>query len=152
MPRSIADETYWRSDQTLLAQLQGSAELESWFGFLPNFHDAAVRSMAFEAANGALILTTFRQTDKTDDQGYFVLDRYADVIFHFEDVRGVVFDCNPLSTILELGLRRVTAERLPILNTAAQLGDIELAFDEVCGGSGAIYARAVSVSVLPRSE
>ncbi|NBW76562.1 MAG: hypothetical protein EBR34_12300 [Sphingomonadaceae bacterium] len=152
MPRSIAEEGSWISDQALLAQLEGAAELRSWFGFIPNFHDAKVRSIAFEGASGALILATFRRTDKTDDRGYFVLDRHADVIFHFEEVRGVVLDCNPLSTILELGLRRVTAERLPILNTAAEVGDIELAFDEVCGGSGAIYAREVSLRVEPRGE
>jgi hypothetical protein len=149
MPYSIAQQADWISDRTLLAQLEGAAELTSWFGFLPDFHDATIRSMTFEGSKGSLVLAAFRMTNKTDEQGFFVLDRHAHVSFRFEAVSGVVSDCNPLTTILELGLIRLTTEHLPILNTSASVGDYELGFDDVCGGSGAIYAKAVSIAVEP---
>ena len=131
MPFSISKQADWTSDRTLLGQLEGAAEPTSWFGFLPDFHDATIRSMTFEKLGGVLVLYAFRMTTEVDEQGFFVLD------------------CNPLTTALQLGVRRLAPEHLPILNTSAAVGDYEVGFDDVCGGSGAIYAKAIKLSVAP---
>jgi hypothetical protein len=108
--------------------------------------------MSFEASSGTLVLSAFRITDDVDEQGFFVLDRHVRVSFRFEKVSGVMLDCSPLTTIMELGLRRLTPEHLPISNTLASAGDYELGFDDVYGGSGAIYAKAISISLEPELE
>lgn len=149
MPYSITRGASWTPDLTLLAQLEGAAALVSWFGFLPDFHDANIRSLTFEGSDGSLVLSAFRMTSEVDKQGFFVLDRHARVSFRFKNVSGVVLDCNPVTTILELGIRRLAPEHLPVLNTLATVGDYEIGFDDVCGGSGAIYAKAVKVSLEP---
>jgi len=153
MPYSLTKQAdYWTSDEALYAQLDGANDLTSWFGFLHDFHDATIQSMSFEASSGTLVLSAFRMTSEVDDRGFFVLDRHARVTFHFDGVSGVALDCNPLTTVLEIGLRRVTPEHLPVLNTSASAGDYEVGFDDVCGGSGAIYAKAVRLSVQPEAE
>lgn len=152
MPYSLTKQADWTSDEKLFAQLEGASELASWFGCLPDFHDATIQSMTFEASSGTLVLSAFRMTSEVDEQGFFVLDRHVRVSFHFEGVSGVVLDCNPFTTVLEVGLRRLTPEHLPVLNTSASAGDYELGFDDVCGGSGAIYAKAVSVSFQPEKR
>jgi hypothetical protein len=149
MPFSISKQADWTSDRTLLGQLEGAAEPTSWFGFLPDFHDATIRSMTFENLGGVLVLYAFRMTTEVDEQGFFVSDRHAQVTFRFEGVSGVVLDCNPLTTALQLGVRRLAPEHLPILNTSAAVADYEVGFDDVCGGSGAIYAKAIKLSVAP---
>lgn len=152
MPYSIAKQANWTSDWTLLAQLEDAAELTAWFGFLPDFHDATIRSMSFKESSGTLVLSAFRITSELDERGFFVLDRHARILLRFEGVSGVALDCNPLTTVLEVGLRRLTSEHLPILNTSASAGDYELGFDDVFGGSGAIYAKSVSISVQPEPQ
>jgi hypothetical protein len=136
----------------LLEKVEGAAALAEWFGFLPDFHDATIRSMNFEGSSGRLVLSAFRITSELDERGFFILDRHASVCLHFEEVSGVVLDCNPLTTVLEVGLRRLTSEHLPILNTMAAAGDYELGFDDVFGGSGAIYAKSVSISFQPEPQ
>ncbi len=152
MPYSTAKQENWTSDWALLGQLEGAAALTAWFGFLPDFHDATIRSMNFAESSGALVLSAFRITSELDERGFYVLDRHARICLNFEGVSGVVLDCNPLTTVLEVGIRRLSSRDLPILNTSASAGDYELGFDAVFGGSGAIYAKSVSISVQPEPQ
>jgi hypothetical protein len=149
MPYSIALSASWDNDFTTLASIEGAGDLIDWFGYLPSFHDCTISKLEFQSGNGVLELACFRMTDKVDDRGYFVLDRHALVSFHFTNVRGLLFDCNANTTILELGVRRLSLEHLPVSNTSASVNDFEISFDDVCGGSGSIYASEVRLSLKP---
>ena len=146
MTYSIANRPHWTIDPTLPEEIEGAAALISWFGFVPDFHDAIIRRIAFEGFDGLVVLSAFRMTSEVDEQGFFVLDRHARVSLFFDKVIGVVFDCIPDNTIQELRIRRLAPEHLPVSkNLDATTGDYEVAFDDVCGGTGAIYARNVRI-------
>ena len=148
MPYSIAQSNYWDCDPASLGLIEGANDILDWFGFLPSFHDSTIIKIEFENGNGVLEVAAFRMTDKTDERGFFVLDRHAIVTFHLTKVRGMLLDCQANPTVMELGIRRLSADNLPASNAGASENDLELALDDVCGGSGSIYASEVRVSLV----
>ncbi len=151
MPYSIAHSVAWDFDPLVFQSLEGADEVIAWFGYVPSFHDASIKRMEFANSDGILEIAAFRMTDKVDDKGFFVLDRHAVVTLHLTDVSGILLDCHSNPTVLEVGIRRLASEHLPISNTAASVGDFEIAFDDVFGGAGSLYAREVRMTCSPQS-
>ncbi len=107
--------------------------------------------MEFAKGEGIIQIAAFRMTDKVNDKGFYVLDRHAIVTLYLTGVSGILLDSHPNPTVLEVGIRKLAPEHLPISNTAASVGDFEIAFDDVCGGAGSIYAREVRLTCSPQS-
>jgi len=149
MPYSKSGSAPWATDANLFAALEGGRKVTSWFGYLPDFHDAKVRCMEFSAGAGVVEIEAFRMTSEVDEKGYFILDRQALVTLNLSGVTGVTMSCDPNPGIEELGIRRLNSEVDIPADIAALVGDLEIAFDDVCGGSGTIFARSISLTVTP---
>lgn len=73
-----------------LPDIPGGAALVDWYGFIPNFHDGLVLSVKLASGGrGEIRIHTWRITDRTDERGYFILDKHAVVTFGLEDIRAV---------------------------------------------------------------
>ncbi|MEO8141402.1 MAG: hypothetical protein ABI617_01955 [Sphingomicrobium sp.] len=149
MPYSKSHSDPWATNADLFAAFEGGPEVVSWFGFIPDFHDAKVRRMEFLAGAGVIEIDAFRMTSEVDERGYFRLDRHALVSLNLSGVTGVIMSCDPNPGIEELGIRRLNSKVDIPANIAALVGDLEIAFDDVCGGSGLIFARSISLTVTP---
>lgn len=70
----------------VLRKIPGGAELEEWFGFMPNFHDFEVVSIDLrrDPEPSILGIHAWRTTDEVDTSGCYVRDRHAaiSVIMH----------------------------------------------------------------------
>lgn len=151
MPYSKSSAAPWATDPDLFAALEGGPDVISWFGFLPDFHDAKVTRMGFSAGAGVIEIDAFRMTSEVDEKGYFILDRQASVSLNLTGVTGIIMSCDPNPGIEALGIRRLASEVDIPAEIAATVGDFEIAFDDVCAGSCSIFARGISLSLTPAS-
>ncbi|MGO4129781.1 hypothetical protein AB4Z01_35665 [Inquilinus sp. YAF38] len=126
-----------------LPDIPGGAELIAWYGFTPYFHDGLVLSVRLASDGpGEIRIHTWRITDRTDERGYFILDKHAVVTFSLEDIRAVdLRNFNEPTAIHYLFL------------TVAEDG-FEIRWDNVCGTGGpgiegSVIARRISVSFTP---
>jgi len=133
------------SDRTpsALSEITGGTALIEWYGFVPNFHDGLVLSVKLASDGpGEIRIHTWRITDRTDERGYFILDKHAVVTFSLEDIRAVnLRNFNEPTAIHDLFL------------TAAEDG-FEIRWDNVCGAGGpgiegSVTARRISVYFTP---
>ena len=123
-----------------------------WFGFCPDFHDAALDRLEVSGGDAILAIRAFRMTGEVDAPGYFVLDRHALVTLHMRGVTGLKLEGDAGSVIAELLIRR-----LPSLGAGSTwtscagpaAGDIEIAFDTSIGLHGAIYAKDMAFELRP---
>lgn len=126
-----------------LPDIPGGAELIEWYGFIPNFHDGFVLSTKL-ASNGPgeIRIHIWRITNRTDEKGYFLLDKHAVVTLVLEDVLEINLQkFNEIGCVHELEI--VLAE-----------GGFEIRWYDVSGAGGpgiegSIRARCVSVSFVP---
>ena len=144
MPYSKNASAPWATDPALFEALDGGPDVISWLGFIPDFHDAKVKRIEFSGGLGVIEIDAFRMTSEVNSKGYFILDKQALVSLHLCGVSGVVMACDATPTIEELGIRRLTSEGDIPAAIAARANDFEIAFDNVCGGSGSIFARSVA--------
>lgn len=152
MPSSQIDSTYWEIDFEVIQSLPGAADLENWFGFLPSFHDATISSAKFFENQAILNVEAFRMTKEVDQGGYYVCDRQALVTFTMCGVRAVVSQGELTTTILELGVRKVSEVTAPLEAMMVTEGDFEIGFDTSYGTSGSIFAKSVEIEVFPRKQ
>ncbi|TSD83350.1 hypothetical protein FFK22_038245 [Mycobacterium sp. KBS0706] len=126
-----------------LPDIPGGAALIEWFGFVPNFHDGLVLATRLASDGpGEIRIHTWRITNRTDERGYFILDKHTVVTFSLEDIRAVNFrNFNEPTAIHRLFLTTVE-------------DGFEIRWDNVCGAGGpgiegSVTARRVSVSFVP---
>jgi hypothetical protein len=145
-----SDGVYWTTDDNLFLALDGAKAVVDWFGYIPSFHDASMSKFELGNGNAQLALQAFRMTDRTDENGYFVLDRHALVTVHLRDVTGVSLSGDASSTIQELGIRRVAVEQAGWDTVAGPaVGNFEVRWESSWGLEGAIFARDVRFSLFP---
>lgn len=148
MPSS--DGTYWTTDESLFLSLEGGKEVADWFGFVPSFHDATLDRLELANGNGALTLKAFRMTDKVDANGYFVLDRRANVDIILSGISGLRLYGDATSIIQELGFRRFTASNDEWETVNGPMpGDIEIRWESNYGLEGSVFAREVRFGLRP---
>ncbi|MGO1074723.1 hypothetical protein [Inquilinus sp. CA228] len=123
-----------------LPEIPGGAALIEWYGFVPNFHDGFVLSVKLASDGpGEIRIHTWRMTDRTDEKGYFILDRHAIVIFALEGVTDInLSEFNEIGCISELGVFR-----------GRDCFEIRWDGAGVLGVEGSIRARRISVSFVP---
>jgi hypothetical protein len=70
---------------SILHKLPGGSQLEKWFGYVPNFHDAEVESIDLRRSPelSTLRVHTWHTSDDVDENGYFRRERHATVSFTF---------------------------------------------------------------------
>ncbi len=143
----MADDRAWYpTDKALFASLPGGQAVIDWFGFCPSFHDATLESATIADGNASLTIRAFRMTDQTDEKGYFILDRHAQVVIHMRSVTGLSLTGDAVSIISELTVRRLpaTPDRAEWQTChGPEQGDIEVAFGTSIGLYGSIYAKEV---------
>jgi len=126
-----------------LPDIPGGAALIEWFGFVPNFHDGVVLSTRLASDGpGEVKIHTWRMTDRTDEKGYFILDKHAVVTFVLDDVVEI-----NLSKFNEIGC----VHELEVV-TAGE--GFEIRWHDVSGAGGpgiegSVRARRMSVSFVP---
>ena len=68
------------TSEALLRDLLGGSDLLDWFGYAPAFHDATLNDIALATrGRSAMVLHAYRITDRVDDRGYYILDKYVEV-------------------------------------------------------------------------
>ena len=149
MPFSLLQKTFWDIDPEVLTGLEGGENLRHWFGFSTTFHDDEIVAATFEAGDAKLIVAAFRMTGEVDENGFYVQDRQATVTIELRGVTGAALEGKFPTQILEMGFRKVVSQEQLPSNSLAEIGDIELAFDDVYGGGGSIFAKSACVSFEP---
>lgn len=131
-------------------EVPGGAELLSWFGRVPSFHDAEILSLDLRRGWPiALRLRSWIITDKVGENGLIVLDRHAVVTFTFNEIVDLKLDrFSAQNVIARLILHRAPdrPERRDFLVLAPSTQDIEIELEPCDGLFGLIRARSVAVT------
>ncbi|MBN7808745.1 hypothetical protein JZX86_25790 [Agrobacterium rosae] len=70
--------------------LGGGKEMLDWFGGKHRFHDALLKEVVLAAnGNGSLGISTFITTDKTDEKGFLISEKHAEVILTLRGIKTV---------------------------------------------------------------
>jgi hypothetical protein len=127
-------------DPDPLAGVVGVQDVIAWFGRMPAFHDADLRSLRLgSGGNCTLQIFAWNMTDQVDAQGYFVLDKYALVTVTLEGVTAVkLSDFDLLGVIFELKIER-------------QGEQYKVAWSSSYGVEGELTARQISFAVKPET-
>jgi hypothetical protein len=142
-----------RESLAVYQSIPGGQDLLDWFGGPPSFHDAEILSLLLDRSGPSMLkLHGWIMTDRVDDKGYFVLDRYAVVTFLLEEIADLRLEGFTAQNVIRgLRLRRVplpsTARDLASLHRVGEV--IELKLEDCYGLSGSIWTRSVSVRVEP---
>jgi len=90
--------------------------------------------------------------DEVDDRGFYILDRHAAVTIVLDNVTGSFMTGVIPNQVLELGFRRVDENTVLPKNCLVEVGNIELAYDDVYGAGGSVFAKRASISFLPKDR
>ena len=95
--------------EEIITLIPGAAELYSWFGYWPSFHDAEIVSLTLNRSGvSKLQLYTYHMSAKTDAEGFFVLEKHVLVNFRMEEIVSLsLCDFSSQNVIFGLGLSRV---------------------------------------------
>ena len=151
MPYSALDGEGWENDPKLIASFDGSSKIENWFGYFPSFHDWNIATLKFAEDKCVVEFDAFHMTNKTNSDGYFIDELHAAVTIRLEGVTGVAIKCPANTQVLEVGFRKL--EKLSSVPSDAyvSVGDIEVCFDDVFGRQSSLFAKTVSLDLMPRT-
>jgi len=145
----------WTTDAKLFSTLPGGQAVIDWFGFCPDFHDSSLERLELSVGNAMLSVRTFRMTSKTDENGFFILDRHATVIFRMQGVTGVQLEGDAQSCISALVVRRLKTNGVrSVWETCGGpvAGNIEVAFGTSIGLYGSLFAQRLEFELQPLPE
>jgi hypothetical protein len=78
-------------------EVSGAAELVSWFGCWPSFHDAEIISLALNrSGDSSLKVYTWQRTTEIDDRGFYIQMKHVLVRFRLEGISSLTlsdFSC-----------------------------------------------------------
>jgi hypothetical protein len=91
-----------------LNDIEGAAELERWFGYWPNFHDAEVGSILLNRVGISIItIHTWDRTKKVDSDGRFILERHVVVHFELEKISDLKLEgFNQQNVVFEISITK----------------------------------------------
>jgi hypothetical protein len=91
-----------------LANIDGAAELEGWFGYWPNFHDAEITSIVLNrTGTSTLSVHTWEMSDKVDNLGYYILQKHVLVDFEMTGVSNLQLEgCSPATILFGLSIEK----------------------------------------------
>jgi hypothetical protein len=145
----------WTTDAELFASLPGGQTVIDWFGFCPDFHDGSLERLELSVGNAMLVVRTFRMTSRTDQTGFFVLDRHAAVVLRMRGVTGLKLKGDAQSGISELVIRRLQTDgaRSDWETCAGPVaGNIEIALGTSVGLYGSIFTQELEFELQPCLE
>ena len=127
--------------ENLLNSIRGAAELVTWFGRWPSFHDAEIVSLTLNRAGvSTLQVYTWEMTPKLDELGYYILEKKVLVNFRMEEITTLTLsDFNPQNVISGLTLARTD-------------DSVEIRMHPCFGLAGSIAARKLSIGFAPVSD
>jgi hypothetical protein len=126
------------ADEAKFPDVPGAAELFSWFGFWPSFHDGEVVSLHLDRAGPSqLRVHTWEGTHELDGRGYIALRKHVVVTFILGDIRELELD--------GFSHQNVLAEVTLTLGPEGY----ELKMWPCYGISGAITARSLRIELEP---
>lgn len=140
MPYDNIGGIFWEPDFALLEAMPGGRKLSEWFGFATDFHDAPLVGIDLQGSTAKLTIEAFRMTSDTDSRGFYILDRHATVTLTLSGVRRAAITSELPTTLLELAMRRVAG---------SGEGELEVAFDDVMGAGGSIFATSAAIEFVP---
>ena len=121
-----------------IGEIEGSAELEEWFGYWPSFHDAEIVSLHLNRkGSSSLRIHTWETTKEIDDKGYYVLAKHIVVELVFEAVCGLTLNgFNQQNVIFGLAIEKTDS-------------GFRVTLDDCYGLAGSIEAEKMSLRLTP---
>lgn len=125
-----------------LRDIAGAQSIIEWFGRIPHFHDAHLNEIVLSTdGSSQLKVAAFNMTDKVDDKGYYVLEKYAVVVIELCGITTVNLRAFRSPTILRY------------MEISRTEGELELEFllewVGVFGEEGTITARNLRLILEP---
>ncbi len=113
----------------------GAAEIFSWFGYWPSFHDAEIVSIELNrSGTSTLKVRTFATSKELDARGCFITNKHAVVSFLLDGICALQLDgFNHQNVIFDLGLNK-------------QDEGYELVFGGCYGVEGRIVASEIQIT------
>jgi hypothetical protein len=92
-----------------LGEITGAQELQDWFGYWPDFHDAEILEVHLQRTGQSSVkIHTWQMTDKVDEKGCYEAVKHVTVEFLLENVAGMNLEgFNHQNVISELCVRKV---------------------------------------------
>jgi hypothetical protein len=123
----------------------GAADVITWFGHWPTFHDAEVLSISLDRSGECRVaIHAFETTAKVDADGAYLIEKHAVVTFRME---GFPKDPYGITTI-----RLESFNEQNVLSSATlnkRPGGYELALEGCYGVNGLIIAERISIQLTP---
>ena len=85
------------SEQFAVRQIANSEIVIQHFGYWPNFHDAEIKKVLFEANPGfypsvTFVIRAFETTNETDEKGYYRQTKQCEIEVQFTEIKEIEFD------------------------------------------------------------
>ncbi len=89
--------------------MPGADALATWFGYWPSFHDAEIHALHLNRQGISLLkIQTWHMTNRVDDRGFYVTEKYVLVTFSMEQITSLVLDdFNHQNVLSELVIEQV---------------------------------------------
>jgi hypothetical protein len=128
-----------------IPEIRGAADVVTWFGYWPTFHDAEVLSSCLDRSGESRItIHAFEMTPDVDSSGHYVLAKHAVVTFCLEgfpqDQHGIT------NTRIEFFNHQNVLSGATVNKTPE---GYELVLEGIYGVDGSIHSKRMSVKVEP---
>jgi hypothetical protein len=118
--------------------IQGAADVVSWFGWWPSFHDAEVVGLLLDRGNPSVVrVHYFNTTSVISPTGHYVTEKHAVVTFEFREIVNIDLAHFNHQNVLSAIIIRNTDDVF------------ELLLGGCYGLQGSIFGKGLSVSVEP---
>ncbi|SFI26320.1 hypothetical protein SAMN05216304_1024 [Bosea sp. OK403] len=138
---------------SLWSELPGGNEIISWFGAVPDFHDAEIVGLKLDRGGPSRLDVYFFRLQQSPMFKPNVLEPTGDAIitFEFDHIVDLSLEgFSPQNVIfgLRLGRAKPNPERAPYFGIDSSPDDYEIELDPCYGLSGKIRARSVRLSLV----
>ena len=120
-------------------EISGAAEVTSWFGRWPAFHDAEISKFQL-IPDRCVVFSVYawNMTSEVDEKGYYRNEKHADLEFRLEEVTAVnIVDLTEVGVLFGLDIRQ-------------ENDTLSIILDASYGIHGTINCARCSVNLKPR--
>lgn len=128
-------------ENSTVSRIINSEIVREYFGYWPDFHDAEITKVTFEANSGywpsvTFLIAAFGMTKGTDESGHFKLTKHCNIELQFAGVHEIEFDgFSHQNVIFDLVFEENSS-------------NVECSFDSSTGLRATVVAEKVSVLSL----
>jgi Immunity protein 50 len=134
-------------------KIPGGAELLSWFGQVPSFHDAEIMSLELNRRGPSYLkIHGWIMNEKTDEEGHLVPKKHSVVTFELDQIIDLRLEgFSSQNVIYGLSIRHADPdpERAPNYSETGRPDDFEVTLEPCYGMDGLIRCRSISLSFVP---